>query len=290
MPAPSVAVTPFELHPRDGGPPVRGDRFVRAGHRPRSALVVVPGFKGFRRFGPWPALAKAAALRGHAVVTVDLSHNGIEPDGEAFTGLELFARQTHTRNVAEIRRVVEALARGQLLEGGARRIGVLGHSRGGGEAILAAAGNGRVRALVTWAAIASVHRWSEDDVARWRRGERVTVVNGRTGQEMPIAPEYWHDVEANLERLDIRRAAQAVAAPWLIVHGDADASVPLDDGQALFDMAGERAELLVVEGGDHVFGARHPYAGATPELRVAAEATLDFFDAQLGSNGRSKTR
>jgi uncharacterized protein len=71
-----------------------------------------------------------------------------------------------------------------------------------------------------------------------------------------------------------------VEAPWLIVHGDRDTSVDVADAHRLFDAAGA-AELLVVDGGDHGFGARHPYAGATPELHTAVEATLEWFEQHL---------
>ena len=49
----------------------------------------------------------------------------------------------------------------------------------------------------------------------------------------------------------------------------------------LFDAAGDTAELLIVEGGDHGFGGKHPYAGATPELHMVAEASLEWFDTHL---------
>jgi predicted alpha/beta hydrolase len=48
-----------------------------------------------------------------------------------------------------------------LLDRPARRIGLLGHSRGGGEAVLAAAEDPRVDALVTWASIADVSGWMQ---------------------------------------------------------------------------------------------------------------------------------
>ena len=76
-------------------------------------------------------------------------------------------------------------------------------------------------------------------------------------------------------------AAARLTIPWLIIHGDADTSVPVDEGRRLFDAAGDTTELLVVEGGDHGFGGKHPYTGATPELRMVAEATLDWFDTHL---------
>ena len=276
----SITRTRFELRPRDGQPAIRADLRVGPGPRRRSAVILCHGFKGFREWGSFPHLARALAAAGHAVVSMDFSHNGVGEDGVDFSALPLFAEQTHTRNVAEIRMMVEALAAGELVVG-IRHIGLWGHSRGGGEAVLAAAQEPRVAALVTWAAIASGHRWSDEQMDRWRRGETVEVANARTGQQMPIGPAYWRDVEANTEQLDIRAAASRVTAPWLIVHGEADEAVPLAEGSDLFEMAGEGAELLTVEGGDHTFGARHPYAGATPELRTAAEATLEWFDRHL---------
>lgn len=276
-----ITRTTFELRPRDGQPPIRCDLRVPQGPARRTAVILCHGFKGFRTWGSFPHLARALAARGHAAVSVDFSRNGVGADGVDFSALELFAEQTHTRNVEEIRMVVDAVAAGELIPG-VREIGLWGHSRGGGEAVLAAAQEPRVGALVTWAAVATVHRWTDEQVRRWRRGETVEVANARTGQQMPIGPAYWRDVEDHTEKLDIRAAAARVEAPWLIVHGEADESVRVDDAYTLFDMAGENAELLLVEGGDHTFGAKHPYAGATPELRTAAEATLEWFDRHLG--------
>ncbi|HEX2090918.1 MAG TPA: hypothetical protein VHG28_00895 [Longimicrobiaceae bacterium] len=279
---PTLTLTRWEIRPRDGGPPIRGDVRVRTGAQPRSVVVICHGFKGFRTWGFFPVLARAVALRGHAAVTFDFSRNGVGADGVDFSALELFAENTHTRNLDEIRMVLDALRGGVLLPRSPRWIGLLGHSRGGGEAILAAAEDPRVDALVTWAAIADIPaRWTGEQVERWRRGETVEIVNARTGQPMPIGPGYWRDTEMNRERLDILRAAASLEIPWLIIHGEDDTSVSPDDARALFDAAGDRVELLLVEDADHTFGARHPWAGTTPELRSVVEATLDWFDEQL---------
>jgi dienelactone hydrolase len=282
-PATAITRTDFELPSPDGGPPVRGDLRVREGHRADAAVVFVHGFKGFRRFGFFPNLARAAAVRGYAAVTFDFSHNGIGEDGaDTFSAMPLFTAQTHTRNLDEIRRVLDALSGGALLCRPARKIGLMGHSRGGGEAILAAAEDKRVDALVTWAAIANVgERWSAKQVAAWEAGRNVEIENARTKQAMPVGSVYWRDVQQNRERLDIAAAAARLTIPWLIVHGDADTSVPVDEGRLLFDAAGDTAELLIVEGGDHGFGGKHPYDGATPELRTVADATLEWFDTHL---------
>jgi pimeloyl-ACP methyl ester carboxylesterase len=280
-PTTPITCTGFELPSPDGGPPVRGDVRVLQGHRADAAVVLIHGFKGFRTFGFFPNLARAAAVRGYAAVTFDFSRNGIDEHGE-FTRLQLFAEQTHTRNVEEIRRVLDALSSGALLDRPTRRIGLLGHSRGGGEAVLAAAEDPRVDALVTWASIADIGaRWTPEQVGTFQAGETVEIENARTKQMMPVGLAYWHDWQANRERLDVRAAAARLTIPWLIVHGDADTSVPVDEARQLFDAAGNTAELLIVEGGDHGFGGKHPYAGATPELRMVADASLEWFDTHL---------
>jgi uncharacterized protein len=276
-----ITRTRFEVRPPGGGPPLRGDLRVRAGAEPTSAVVICHGFKGFREWGFFPALAKAAAAAGHAAVGIDFSRNGVGADGVDFSALDLFRENTLSRDVDEIRATLDVLTTRRLLPRVPVRIGLFGHSRGGGEAVIAAAEDARVDALVTWAAVATFQRWQPEQVDAWRRGEAVEIENARTGQQMPIGPTYWRDLEENADRLDVEAAAARVRAPWLIVHGDADASVAVGDAHRLFDAAPESAELLVVEGADHTFGARHPYAGATPELRTATDATLEWFEQHL---------
>jgi uncharacterized protein len=283
---PMLTKTRWEIRPRDGGPPIRGDLRTLQGHTPTTAVVVCHGFKGFREWGFFPFLARALAGRGHAVVTFDFSRNGVGPDGVDFSALDLFAENTHSRNVAEIRAVLAAVTDSHLLDEAPDGIGLLGHSRGGGEAVLAASEAGEVDALVTWAAISNVDRWSEEQKEAWQRGETVTIPNARTGQEMPMGPGYWADVERHREELDVIAAASALTIPWLVVHGTADESVDPGDARALFEAGHHDAnrELLLIEGAGHTFGAVHPFDGAPDALREATSATLDWFDEHLAAD------
>jgi dienelactone hydrolase len=277
----------WEIRPHDGGPPICGDLRARHGPPPETAVVLCHGFKGFKDWGFFPALARALARRGHAVLSFNLSHSGIGPDEQTFSELERFSQQTHSRNVDEIRMVLDAVTGATLFPRRPRRIGLFGHSRGGGEAVLAAAEDGRVSALVTWAAIAAVERWGDEEVERWDRGETVFVENARTHQQMPLTPGFWEDIRSHRERLDIIRAAERLRLPWLIVHGTEDEAVSPTDARVLFDAAGEEAELLLVEGAGHTFGAVHPFAGATDELRVAVDATLEWFGRHLSDRAEA---
>ncbi len=80
---------------------------------------------------------------------------------------------------------------------------------------------------------------------------------------------------------DILAAAATLRAPWLIVHGGEDETVPVEAGRQLAGQAGGEHELRVIPGGSHTFGSRHPFAGPTPQLIQALNATQRWFRAHL---------
>ena len=187
--------------------------------------------------------------------------------------------QTLSADLADLGTVI-----GYVASEGAPWIGLVGHSRGGGLAILGAAVDERVRALVTWAAVAGFQRYSPDELERWRRDGRIEVINGRTGQVLPIGPRLLADLEANGSGpLDVRAAAARIRVPWLIVHGTADESVSPEEAGALAEVSGApRTEVFRVEGGTHTFGAAHPWRGSAPALDAVLERTVRFLGAALG--------
>jgi dienelactone hydrolase len=253
---------------------------TRAGARdtPRPAVVILHGFKGFKDWGMFVPLAERLAKAGFAAVSLNVSGSGVE--GTAFSRPERFARNTYGAELHDLGAVLDALAAGSLGVPAPTAVGVLGHSRGGGVAILRAASDTRIRALVTWAAIGSVERWDEATVAAWRAAGRTDVVNTRTGEVLPLLTDVLDDIEANRERLDILAAAARVRAPWLLLHGTADAVVPPRDAERLA-AAQPAAELAMLEGGDHTFGARHPWAGSTPQLDEAMRRSVAWFGRHL---------
>ena len=256
---------------------------VRAAGRdaPRPAVVVVHGFKGFKDWGLWPSLAERLARAGFSAVTLNLSGSGVDDTGE-FVFPERFGHNTFSAELQDLRRVADALVAGELGVAPPTPLGLLGHSRGGGIAILHAAEDSRVRALVTWAAISTVERWPPATRASWRAAGVSPVENTRTHQVLPLYPDVLDDIERNAEALDIEAAAGRIAAPWLIVHGSEDEAVALAEGRLLASAAPPgTSRFLEIEGTGHTFGAAHPWSGATPELERALNATLAFFSAEL---------
>jgi len=269
----------FRREPRPGDV-IRGDIRIPDGPPPRGVIVVAHGFKGFKDWGFFPYLCDRLAGAGFAVVSFNFSRNGIGTDPMEFTELERFASNTLSFELDELLGVIDEAVGGDLLPRRPRRLGLLGHSRGGGQAVLAAAADPRVDALVTWAAVSHFDRWSDESKALWRADGQVMVLNQRTGQQMALDVGLLEDYEAHRERLDIRAAAGAVEAPWLIVHGEDDVTVRPEEAETLARRSG-RARLVFVPKAGHTLGAVHPFQGAPPQLTQATERTLEHFLAHL---------
>jgi uncharacterized protein len=278
-------VEPFKLD-RPGGGVLRGvvDLPEAPGRCP--TVVICHGFKGFMEWGFFPAVAELLAQRGFVTVRFNLAGSGMQPGDELVSDPRAFSANTYSAEVADLLRVLEAtgheIADDRVDRG---RLGLFGHSRGGGAAILAAASEpwrDRIRALVTWAAISHVDRYTPEEKRVWRATGELPVVNTRTGQQLALGRGLLEDVERHSAgSLDILAAAGRVAAPWLILHGGDDESVPANEAAELAARAAGTHELLVIPGAGHTFGAKHPFAGPTPHLIQALNATQTWFRRYL---------
>jgi dienelactone hydrolase len=256
---------------------------VRSGGRgsSRPAVVVLHGFKGFKDWGMFPPLAERLARAGFTAVTFNLSGSGVDDAGE-FTLPERFAHDTFSAELTDVRRAVDALSEGQLGVQPPSSLGLIGHSRGGGIAVLQAARDPRIGALVTWSAISTVDRWPAPEHAEWRAAGVKEIRNARTGQVLPLYPDVLDDIECHRDALDIAAAARRIRVPWLIVHGTLDESVPLDEGERLAAVApAGTTRFLPIENASHTFGATHPWKGGTAELERVFEATLALLSSEL---------
>jgi pimeloyl-ACP methyl ester carboxylesterase len=244
-------------------------------------VLVLHGFKGFKDWAFFPYVCRRLAGAGHAVVSFNFSGSGIGSDPERFTELGAFAANTLSREVEEVGWVADWTMAGDLLPRRPQRLGLLGHSRGGGEAVVHAASDPRVEALVTWSAVSTFDRWSEATRAEWREHGRIYVLNSRTGQQMPLDVGLLEDFEARRAELDVEGAAARVRAPWLIVHGERDETVELHEARVLA-AASRGARLEIVADAGHTFGVGHPFGAPSPQLEQALRRTIDHFERHLG--------
>ena len=259
------------------GRTIRGE--VRVVPGARASVVLVHGFKGFTRFAFFPYLADRLAAAGLTTVSFNASGSGVGPDMESFSDPAAFEENTYTRELHDLGIVLgEGERRGWITQ----RRGLFGHSRGGGIAILRAGRDVHVHALVTWSAISTVKRWPTDVADAWRQRGWLDVENSRTKQVFRLRPAVLEEATQHGDgMLDVARAAEMLLCPWLIVHGDADETVLIGEGEALARAAGPNAELLRIAGGTHTFNVAHGMTTPSPQLREATDRTVRFFVDRL---------
>jgi dienelactone hydrolase len=246
-------------------------------------VLIVHGFKGFMNWGFFPELGARLAEAGYAAVFFNTSSSGVGEDLESFTNVDAFERATYTKDLEDIELVRAEILSGRLCGVDAERVAILGHSKGGGEALLHAAEANSYRCVIAWAAIHTASRFDEQTLARWRRDGFLEIPNARTGQVFKVRLDGLDDYEANRERFDIQAATSRLKAPTLFVHGTKDESVEVEALDALLGARGEGGEALRLEGAGHTFGISHPMNKSTADFESVWLKTKAFLEKHLAA-------
>lgn len=156
------------------------------------------------------------------------------------------------------------------------RIGMWGHSMGGYITLRSMIINDEIKAGVIWAGVVASY---PDLIQRWRRtpeGQPTPTPNPRWGtwrQDLfetyglpDENPEFWASISANSYLADL-------SGPVQLHHGTADATVPLEFSETLYQQiqeVGGIVEYYTYEGDDH---------NIAPSFGLAMQRSVIFFDA-----------
>ena len=261
----------FEIRSPEGLP-IRGD--IDAPRHPRALVIVVHGFKGFKDWGFFPWLSEYLCNSGFAICRFNMSRSGIGENLDTFDRLDLFADDTYSIQLADLASAVEyAQSKYPSLP-----TFLLGHSRGGGVAILGAYDVPGLSGIVTWSAIGRTDRWDDATKHKWHSDGFLDIENARTKQMMRMSPAILDDYDRNASRLDIGAAVERIDVPMLVLHGGKDESVPVEESRQIASRARE-ANLCVIEQASHTYNAIHPLVHVPPALSLAAVITAHFLSA-----------
>jgi pimeloyl-ACP methyl ester carboxylesterase len=245
---------------------------------PYAPLVIFAhGIRGFKDWGAHNLVAQYFAENGFRFLKFNFSHNGTTADNPTeFTDLIAFSDNTFSFELEDLQLVIDFACGGSAIPR-VNSVYLIGHSLGGGIGIVKTAEDKRIKKLVTMAAISNFHNlWPKEAEKQWRLQGVMYLKNSRTGQNMPYKSSLLLDLDLNAVRLDIPLKASEIKQPWLIIHGDADTSVPLSHAEQLHE-AQPNADFLVIPGADHTFNASHPY-----QLPNLPDQLLTFCDSAIG--------
>lgn len=254
-----------QLRVEVGPPPASLSVWVieaRAGARraPRGTVFVLHGIRD--RKDSVLGFGKLLAAGGYRAVLVDLRGHG-RSSGDWLTYGVVESR--------DLKQLAEWLERERLL---ASPLGAYGASYGGAVALQWAALDPRVRAVVTVATFASAREEVSDYIRSLApRGLPPEVTIGQAFRKATLL------TSAPLDRANPVEAIQKTQAACLLLHGKADARIPVRHALELSAAGRGHSRLLVLEGEDHdtIFADRQG---------VIARETLAWFDRWLADGDR----
>lgn len=249
----------------------------------KPVVIFIHGFKGFKDWGHWNLIADQIAKAGYCVVKFNLSHNGTTPDHPMdFVDLDAFSNNTYSIELDDVKTVLDHLSSdaNKITHLDLSKIYLIGHSRGGGLALIKANEDNRVSGVVTWASVSDyATRWSDEAKEQWKKDGVYFVYNGRTKQNMPLKYTLIEDFLNNRSRLDIKKAVAQLNAPILHIHGSEDPTVKVDEAHKMAEW-NEKSELVVIENADHIFNGKHPFTDEElpNNSQQLVDKTVSFLD------------
>lgn len=244
----------------------------------QDVVLFVHGYKGYKDWGAWNLVQQYFVDRGLGFAKMNTSHNGgTVEDPIDFPDLGAFAENRYSFEVEDIKKAIHWIR--EKINDSNVKIHLIGHSRGGGEVILAGE-HPEVKTITTWAGISSIEdRFPKgEELEKWKAEGVRYVKNGRTKQDMPHNYSMYKDWENNKEALSIELAAQKLSKPCLHIHGDIDEAVSITNAEHLSQWT--EGKMIVIRDGDHTFGSKHPWEDddLPPKLYEVCSLTLQFIE------------
>ena len=249
----------------------------------RPVIVICPGFLAYRRWGLFPWVSERLALTGFHVVTITFSHSGTDDMTGMIVRPVEFASNKVSTELSDLDKVLRWIDSDEFPFPAAASRGLLGHSRGGSISILTAKSFPEVRSVVTWSTPSRLDRYTGRRKEEWKRTGALEFSDSRSPVPLRLDYSYYEDIDANRAMYDLPRAAAALARPHLVVHGERDAAVSINEAKAFFDLPGTGDRRFeTIKGCGHTFGVTHPMSEPTSALEKAVSLTAEWFASTLG--------
>ena len=227
-------------------------------------------------------MAETFANAGFFFVKFNFSHNGgtVEQPTD-FPDLEAFGNNNYSKELDDLGNVIDWVSENLDIKNeiDLNKIYLIGHSRGAGIVLLKSYEDSRAKKVISLAGVSDYKSRfpKKEKLQEWKEKQVYFVKNGRTHQEMPHFYQFFRDFEKNEKRLNIKKATKNLEIPLLIIHGNKDTSVSINEAKSLHKW-NSKSTFKIIENSNHVFGTAHPWhkERVSEKLLEAIETAIDF--------------
>ncbi len=187
--------------------PILYDVFYKETNQAKPLIIFCHGYKGFKDWGAWDLMAKAFMNEDCFFLKFNFSHNGGTMENPIdFPDLEAFAENNYTKELDDIESILDHILDDNnpfSSEIDKDNLTLIGHSRGGGIAILKSSEDSRIKKLITLASVSNFGKRSSTigNLDEWKRDGVKYIMNGRTKQMMPHNYQFYLNYKENEDRL-----------------------------------------------------------------------------------------
>ena len=219
-----------------------GEKLAGTLHVPKTnegrGVVLGHCFTCSRHTGILRQLADDLSREGFITLRFDFSGNG-QSEGD-------FVESTFSTQISEMQTAVEFLAGRD-----ADWIGVAGHSMGGLIAFLTAVGTDGIKAVCALASrltgIRATHFLSREQRGTLQRNGEVFFSS--RGRSLKLTGDFFSDADT----FNPVELFKAFHKPLLVVHGDMDDIIAVEEAYKVRDLSDDRVDLEIVPNADHMF-------------------------------------
>ena len=246
-------MTDCEIRNRSGE---RIDHHFHPGTRADALVILAHGVTGNMDRPHLVALADGLAARGWPCLRISYSGNG-GSEGR-------FEDSCITKEIGDLQAVLDAVP-------DTAKAAYVGHSMGGAVGVLTAARDLRIRALISLAGMTHTAAFVQREFGDVTPGQGCMWDD----ENCPLSETYVDDLNSINDTLS---AAEAVTQPWLLIHGEADDLVPVQDSRDALAAAICEKQILEIAGAGHSFDEAN-----YPELVAAVDGWLTLSFGEVGS-------
>jgi len=257
----------------------------------RGVLLLCHGFRGFKDYGFLPQLAEAASHAGMIAHRFNFSHSGVTQDFSTFARTDLFEQDTWGKQIHDLQTI--AAASTEILPGkSAGKIPMIwfGHSRGGVTVLLTASRRFQnsdsdgvfwppPAGVITAAAPCQCCSLNSEQIQIMQEQGYIETPSFRTGQNLRLGYTWLKEQEQNPKAFNPLIGIKNIDCPILLIHGDADKTVPFEEAHRYQVASKGRAQLEMISDANHTFNAPNPLPldqTPPPTTQKMIDLVIDF--------------